>query len=130
MGAVMASAAAGTLDIALPRTARAQGSRTIPSSRIDAALNAAVARYRSLNEGKNADYIPALAQVPSRFFGMALVGADGKIHEAGESTELFSIQSISKVFTAALVMQESGTDKIENTVGVDSTGQVFNSINA
>jgi len=93
-------------------------------------MNAAFSKYGSLNEGKNADYIPALAQVPSRFFGIALVGADGKVHEAGDASELFSIQSISKVFSAALVMQESGPAKIENTVGVDSTGQVFNSITA
>jgi glutaminase len=130
MGALVASAAVAGVDITLPRGAAAHPGATVPGTRIDAALNAAFNRYRSLNEGKNADYIPALAQVPSRFFGIAMVGPDGKVHEAGDASELFSIQSISKVFSAALVMQESGTSKIENTVGVDSTGQVFNSITA
>ncbi|XHS02213.1 glutaminase 2 [Sphingomonas sp. DBB INV C78] len=97
-------------------------------AQIDAAVNAAHSKYRGLTEGKNADYIPALAEVPSQYFGIALVGADGKLHEAGDTQQLFSIQSISKVFTAALVMQESGDQKIEDSVGVDATGAVFNSI--
>jgi glutaminase len=94
------------------------------------AVNAAYNKYRSLNEGKNADYIPALAKVNSNFFGVAVAGGDGKPFAVGDSQELFSIQSICKVFTAALVMQESGNQKIEDTVGVDATGQVFNSIEA
>src|SRR4051794_3773124 len=130
MSALVAGAAVSGVDIVLPRRAMALTSSAVPASRIDAALNAAFSKYKALSEGKNADYIPALAQVPSRYFGIALVGADGKVHEAGDAGELFSIQSISKVFSAALVMQESGPAKIENTVGVDSTGQVFNSINA
>jgi glutaminase len=97
---------------------------------IDAAISNAYNQYKTLNEGKNADYIPALAEVPSNYFGIAMTGADGKVHEAGDTKQLFSIQSISKVFTAALVMQESGNQKLEDTVGVDATGQVFNSITA
>src|SRR3954451_19594352 len=108
MSALVATAAVGSVDIVLPGRAKAQAARAIGASRIDAALNAAFTRYRELGEGKNADYIPALAQVPARFFGIAMVGADGKLHEAGDAGELFSIQSISKVFSAALVMQESG----------------------
>src|SRR5438270_9015422 len=87
MGALIASGAVGTLDLGFPQIARAQNSRALGGSRIDAALNAAISRYRSLNEGKNADYIPALAQVPSKFFGMAVVGPDGRIHQAGDSSE-------------------------------------------
>ena len=129
MGALIAGAAVATADIGFPQASRA-AAVTAGTTQIDAAVNAAISRYATLNEGKNADYIPALAQVPSRFFGVAAVGADGRVHEGGDSKELFSIQSISKVFTAALVMHESGVAKIENTVGVDSTGQVFNSITA
>ena len=128
VGALIATGAATALDVGLPQIAFAQ--KTIGGDRIDAAIQAAYTQYRALNEGKNADYIPALAQVKSAFFGIAVVGADGKMHEVGDSRELFSIQSISKVFSAALVMQESGDAKIEDTVGVDATGQVFNSINA
>lgn len=127
MGAMAATAAASVIDFGLPSIALAE---SIPGTRIDAAVKAAYDRFKTLNEGKNADYIPALAEVPSTYFGIAVVGSDGKIHEAGDSKQLFSIQSISKVFTAALVMQESGPQKLEETVGVDATGQVFNSITA
>jgi glutaminase len=104
-------------------TARAQDAATI-----DKALKDAHAKFAGVNEGKNADYIPALAKVPSKLFGIALVGVDGTTHAAGDADSLFSIQSISKVFTMARVVQDSGEKKIEDTVGVDATGQVFNSI--
>lgn len=97
---------------------------------IDAALKAAHARYTGLQEGKNADYIPALAKVPSNLFGIALVTVDGQIFTVGDVEQLFSIQSISKVFTLAEVMQEKGDAAIVDGVGVDATGQVFNSIDA
>ncbi|HEY2358334.1 MAG TPA: glutaminase A, partial [Phenylobacterium sp.] len=97
---------------------------------IDAAVKAAYERYRGLNEGKNADYIPALAKVPSNYFGIALVTPKGGVHAVGDTEPTFSIQSISKVFTMALVLQQSGEKVIEDSVGVDATGQVFNSITA
>ena len=127
MGALIAAGAVSAMDIGLPSALFAAGLR---GADIDAAVKAAFDKYKGLNEGKNADYIPALAQVPSTYFGVAVVGADGKVHEAGDTTQLFSIQSISKVLTAALVMQESGANKLEETVGVDATGQRFNSITA
>ena len=61
-------------------------------------------------------------------FGIALVTADGKVYTTGDITSEVSIQSISKVFTMALVMEEQGPDAIANNMGVDATGQVFNSI--
>jgi glutaminase len=107
-----------------------RGRSTLSAERIRTAVNEAHDRYRTLNEGRNADYIPALAEVPSTYFGIAVATSDGQVHEAGDARIPFSIQSISKVFTAALVMNESGDRKIEETVGVDATGQVFNSIEA
>jgi glutaminase len=95
---------------------------------IASAVNAAYNQFKGLNEGKNADYIPALAKVPSNYFGIALVTPQGKAYTAGDIQPQFSIQSISKVFTMALVFQQSGEDVVENGVGVDATGQVFNSI--
>lgn len=95
---------------------------------VDAALAAAHAKYRTLQEGKNADYIPALAKVPSSLFGIALVTVDGDVHTIGDVDTHFSIQSISKVFTLARVLQDRGESTVEDTVGVDATGQVFNSI--
>lgn len=109
--------------------AHADTAGTLPGkAEIEAALQAAHAKYKTLDEGKNADYIPALAKVPSSLFGIALVTVDGQVHTVGDVTELFSIQSISKVFTLAEVFEQSGEKAVEDTIGVDATGQVFNSI--
>ena len=97
---------------------------------IENAMKAAYDKYKGLKEGANADYIPALAKVDSGIYGIALVTTDGKVYTMGDIKSEVSIQSISKVFTMALVMDESGTDAIANNMGVDATGQVFNSIYA
>jgi glutaminase len=95
---------------------------------IEAALDAAYAKYKNLQEGKNADYIPALAKVDPRIYGIALVTTDGKVYTAGDVKSEVSIQSISKVFTMAKVIEESGLEAIEKRIGVDATGMRFNSI--
>jgi glutaminase len=95
---------------------------------INAALTAAYDKYKDLQEGKNADYIPALAQVDPKIFGIALVTNDGKVYTVGDVASEVSIQSVSKVFTMAKVIEEQGPAAIENNMGVDATGQVFNSI--
>jgi glutaminase len=95
---------------------------------IQKAIDAAYAKYQNLQEGKNADYIPALAKVDPKLFGIALVTADGKVYTAGDVKTEVSIQSISKVFTMAQVIQEQGPDAITKTIGVDATGARFNSI--
>ena len=91
-------------------------------------VNAALAKYKDLKEGKNADYIPALAKVNPNLYGIALVMADGKVYTAGDIKTEVSIQSISKVFTMAQVIQEQGIDSIPKRIGVDATGARFNSI--
>jgi glutaminase len=117
----LAAGAAVPAGLALPARAAGGGAA-------QAAVAAAHEQFKTLTEGKNADYIPALAKVPSNYFGIALVTPDGQVSTAGDIQPAFSIQSISKVFTMALVFQESGEAQIENSIGVDATGQVFNSI--
>ena len=98
------------------------------SGSVQTAVNTAFSKYQNLPEGKNADYIPALAKVDPKLFGIALVTADGKVYTAGDVKTEVSIQSISKVFTMARVIQDQGPDAIEKTIGVDATGMRFNSI--
>jgi len=93
-----------------------------------AAVNAAFEQFKNLKEGKNADYIPALAKVDPNLFGIALVTVDGKVYTAGDIKTEVSIQSISKVFTMAQVIQEQGIDSVAKRIGVDATGARFNSI--
>jgi glutaminase len=100
----------------------------LSASAIDAALAAAYEKYRGLREGRNADYIPALAKVDPNLYGIALVTADGKVYTKGDVKSEVSIQSISKVFTMAKVIEEQGPAAIAGNMGVDATGQIFNSI--
>lgn len=97
-------------------------------AQITAAVNAAYTKYKGLKEGKNADYIPALAKVNPDLFGIAVVTADGKVYTAGDVKSEVSIQSISKVYTMALVMNQQGADAILKGIGADATGMRFNSI--
>jgi glutaminase len=98
------------------------------SAQIQSAVQEAYTRFKTLQEGKNADYIPALAKVDPNLFGIVVVTADGRVYTSGDITTEVSIQSISKVFTMARVIQDQGPQSVEKNVGVDATGQVFNSI--
>jgi len=118
---IVAAVAALAILATMPQSVGAQ-------SDPQAAVNAAYAKFKDLREGKNADYIPALAKVDPNLFGIALVTADGKVYTAGDQTTEVSIQSISKVFTMAQVIQEQGVESIEKRIGVDATGARFNSI--
>ena len=91
-------------------------------------MDAAYAKYKGLNEGKNADYIPALAKVDPNLFGIALVTPDGKVYTAGDIKTEVSIQSISKVFTMALVFQESGSRPSRSASASTPPARRFNSI--
>ena len=90
---------------------------------VDEAYN----KYKGLKDGANADYIPILATVPSDMFGVVIATRDGKIYTAGETKYEFSIQSVSKPFTASLIMQEQGPVAIRKNIGVEPTGLPFNS---
>ena len=114
--------------LVLGALALAAPSRAQSPAEIQQAVDAAYAKFRTLNEGKNADYIPALAKVDPNLFGIAVVTADGKVYTAGDVQTEVSIQSISKVFTMAQVIQEQGLGSVENRIGVDATGARFNSI--
>ena len=87
-------------------------------------------RFKDETGGKNADYIPALAKVPSNLFGITIVTVDGTIINVGDVNYAFSMQSCSKVFTLCLVLQESGAQTVLEKINVEPTGEAFNSIRA
>ena len=97
-------------------------------AKIQAVLMEAYNKFKDDDGGKNADYIKELAVVDSKIFGISIVTADGKVYEVGDTEEVVSIQSISKVFTAALVMQEHGDKFVQEKIGVNATGLAFNSV--
>lgn len=92
-----------------------------------AVVDAAYAQFKDVDEGANADYIPILATVPSDMFGVVIVTRDGKVFSAGEMDYEFSIQSVSKPFTASLVMAQQGPAAVRTKIGVEPTGLPFNS---
>lgn len=104
--------------------------KALTKENINKVLEDAYSKFRNDTGGKNADYIKELAIVDSRIFGISIVMADGTVYEAGDTTEVVSIQSISKVFTAAKVMQEKGHEFVQTKIGVNATGMPFNSVMA
>lgn len=86
------------------------------------------ARYRDLNEGVVATYIPELAKANPDWFGICLVTASGAIYETGDSQQKFTIQSISKPFVYGLALEDHGRAAVLGKVGVEPTGDAFNSI--
>ena len=100
----------------------------LTKERIDQVLKEAYSKYKGDMGGKNADYIKALDIVDPTIFGITFVDMNGKVYEYGDTKKVVSIQSISKVFTAALVMSEHGAKFVQEKIGVNATGAAFNSI--
>ena len=105
----------------------ARGTQEYDGARLQSLVNAAHVKYKDLKDGANANYIPILDTVPSDLFGVVIVTNDGKVFAAGDFDYEFSIQSVAKPFTAALVMQQQGTDAVQEKIGVEPTGLPFNS---
>ena len=96
-----------------------------PMQEILAGIEAEIAPR--LGEGKVASYIPELGKVDPRQFGMAVVLADGTVFTVGDADTLFSIQSVSKVFSLTLALGIAG-DGLWKRVGREPSGSAFNSI--
>lgn len=87
-------------------------------------------KVKGMQGGKNADYIPFLAKIDPNLFGIAVCLPTGEVIEAGDTNYVFGIESVSKVFTAVLVLKQYGAEEILNKIGADATGLPFNSIMA
>lgn len=117
-----------TLAIA-PFSATGQKQSPVSPSRaqVETVVREAFDKFKSDTSGKNADYIPFLAQVDSKMFGVAIVTTDNQVISMGEVDYKFSIQSISKVYTLALAMDELGPERVFERIGSEPTGRAFNS---
>ena len=119
-----------TTFVSLPLSALGQKSSPVAPTRAqaEAVVREAYEIFKNDTGGKNADYIPYLAQVDSKLFGIAIVSTDNQVVTMGDIKYSFSIQSISKVYSQALAMQEVGADKFFEKVGSEPTGRAFNSV--
>jgi len=121
-------AATDALAQAAPKAASAKTSPVAPrQEQIQAITNEAYNKFKGETRGKNADYIPELAKVDSKLFGIAVVSTDNQSVAVGDTKTAFSIQSIAKVFSLALAMEEHGRDKVFQKLGSEPTGRPFNS---
>ncbi|MBA4320129.1 MAG: glutaminase, partial [Flavobacterium sp.] len=111
-----------------PIVSLAQAGNPLSKEKIQAALDEAYAKFKDVKEGKNADYIKELANVDSKIFGISLVTTDGQVYTKGDIDSKVSIQSVSKAFVMAQVIEEQGHQAVQDKIGVDATGEVFNSI--
>jgi len=85
-------------------------------------------KYAALRDGQVATYIPALAKADPEWFGICIATTDGHLYEVGDTRQLFTIQSISKPFVYGLALEDCGRDQVLSKIGVEPTGDAFNSI--
>lgn len=97
-------------------------------SPIDAYLQRLHEEVRGQRAGAVADYIPPLALADPDWFGIAMATTEGHCYEVGDSRRQFTIQSISKPFTYGLALQDLGFAAVDAKVGVEPSGDAFNSI--
>jgi glutaminase len=97
-------------------------------SPIQALLEALHARFQAVRDGAVADYIPELTKADPEWFAICLATTDGRLYEVGDSRQGFTIQSISKPLTYGLALEDRGLDAVLARIGVEPTGDAFNSI--
>jgi len=110
--------------VAHVQTSPAKGTR----SPIDRYLDSLHERFRALDEGTVATYIPELGKADPGWFGICVATIDGHVYEAGDARQPFTIQSISKPFVYGLALEDRGKAAVLERIGVEPTGEAFNEI--
>ena len=105
----------------------------MPHSQLDRSpihryLEQLLADLAPLGGGALASYIPELTLADPAWFGIAIVTVDGHVYQVGDARQPFTIQSISKALTFGLALEDRGTDAVLAKVGVEPSGEAFNSI--
>jgi glutaminase len=95
---------------------------------LEAFLDQCHARFRDNLEGRPADYIPELSTADPAAFGICAATIDGHVYAVGDSATPFTIQSVSKAFVFALALELAGQARVEGAIGVEPSGEAFNSI--
>ena len=102
--------------------------KKISISQIKDATQEAFDLYKTNTDGKNADYIPYLANINKNLFGISICLLNGQTIQLGDTEYKFGIESVSKVHTAILVLRQYGAQQLLEKIGADATGLPFNSI--
>lgn len=108
------------------------GGEIAPSGEIASPISSYLAelhaRHAGLRDGTVATYIPELAKADPEWFGICVATTDGQVYEIGDARQPFTIQSISKPFVYGLALEDRGRDAVLEKIGVEPTGDAFNSI--
>jgi glutaminase len=110
------------------RRPMADVAREAVASPIQVVIDRLHARYQPLRDGQVATYIPELAKADPGWFGICIATTDGQVYETGDTRIPFTIQSISKPFTYGLALEDRGRYAVLEKIGVEPTGDAFNSI--
>lgn len=102
--------------------------KKISISQIKEVAQQAYNEVKGQTGGKNADYIPYLANIDSKLFGLSICLMNGQTINIGDTDYRFGIESVSKVHTAILILRQYGAQKVLDMIGADATGLPFNSI--
>ncbi|MEB3295490.1 MAG: glutaminase A [Synechococcales bacterium] len=95
---------------------------------LSAFLDRLYQQYLPLREGQVASYIPELSKMDPDSFSICIATVDGQVYTVGETQQLFTLQSISKVFVYGMALEDRGRSLLLSKVGVEPTGDPFNSI--
>src|SRR5437899_1078129 len=116
------------LDAAIDRALDELDLRAVHRSPVLDYLARLLDEFRELDEGEVATYIPELGRADPDWFGISVVTADGHVYEVGDTALEFTIQSISKPFVFGMALEDQGRDSVLERVGVEPSGNAFNSI--
>lgn len=97
-------------------------------AQVQAFLDQLYQEFKGISAGTLASYIPELARADPDWFGISIVTLDGRAFEVGDVAQKFTIQSISKVFVYGMALEDYGREKLLKKVGVEPTGDPFNSL--
>lgn len=100
----------------------------LTESPIHSYLEKLLVDLESVSGGQLATYIPELARANADWLGIAIVTVDGHVYQVGDARQPFTIQSISKALTYGLALEDRGIDAVLAKVGVEPSGEAFNSI--
>jgi glutaminase len=115
-------------DMQLEITAAASAKKSTIRPPLAQFLGDCLTTYAQNGDGAVANYIPELSKANPVHFGISVATIDGHVYETGDSAVPFTIQSISKPFVFALALEQLGPERVEATIGVEPSGEPFNSI--
>src|SRR5579862_3401532 len=109
-------------------SASQNGATPIHGSHIQDIVDEVYEKYRNVDEGEVATYIPELGKADPKHFGICLTTVDGHVFRAGDWDQEFTIQSMSKPFAFQMALKQCGMQETLKHVGVEPSGDAFNSI--